>query len=359
MKKFLPIILTILTLAACQTKTPATTTTTTTTTAATTTTATTATTTVNPFAKREFTADYGASSNAALGGLVAFDDKFIYYTTDNRIHGRSLDDEVSLKFELVAETSPIKNICVYGEYVFYAVDGMVKSVRNDGGPGLNINPSVGSFFYMVDDTIVYTLPSGNTYIQDVGGADPVNLGKSASFINFANGELTYADGQNIKVYNLAKGEFTFDYASDRMISGLIRYEDKIIYRAVSSANDRDMTELLILDVKTGALDSVFAGSLNKTVKPGDEYFSGQSWVSSAFNVNPNDEMLYFSYLTDYDTDGFHKRAIYRRDLGEIGSQEVLAEISETPYPKNPPDAAFYSTPDGVFYFNTDGELVKI
>ncbi|MDR0986429.1 MAG: hypothetical protein LBL98_01870, partial [Ruminococcus sp.] len=319
MKKFVPVILAILTLAACSPKTTARTTTarTTTTTTATTTVTTTAATTVNPFAHYEFTADYAAASNAALGGLVAFDDEFIYYVTDNRIHARSLNEEVDLKFELVAETSAIKNICVYGEYVFYAVGGMVKSVRNDGGEGLGINPSVGNFFYLADDTIIYTLPSGNTYIQDVNGSEPVNIGK-ASFINFADGELTYVDGNLIKVYDLARGKITHEFESDRMISGLIRYKDKIIYRAVSTAGEKDMMELLIVDVMSGALDSVFAASIDKSVKPGDEYFSGQNWLSSAFNVNPNDGMLYFCYLTDYDTDGFHKQTIYRRDFNEVG-----------------------------------------
>jgi hypothetical protein len=306
----------------------------------------------------KFTADYRAASNAANGGLVAFDDEYIYYASDNRIHGRSLNEEIGLKFELVTETSPIKNLCVYGDYIFYVSDGKVNSIKKDGNEGLNLHPEADGFFYLSDNLIVYTL-GGVIYLQDLNGSAPIKVGHTSGFINFAGGELTYADGNTIKVYNVKTGEFTIEYESDRMISGLIRYEDKIIYRAVSAANDRDMTELIILDLGTGEIDSVFAGSLNKTVEPGDEYFSGQSWVTSAFNVNPNDGMLYFSYLTDYDTDGFHKQAIYRRDFNEVGSQEILAETSETPYPKNPPSAAFYSTPGGIYYFNPDGELVKI
>jgi hypothetical protein len=149
--------------------------------------------------------------------------------------------------------------------------------------------------------------------------------KTTTFTTASNGEFEepafteddiIAEVMPIPVPNGTKAEFTDENYT-------------VFYTDITKGDSR-LTEIIAYDLKTGEKIDVFAAQTNLAVKPGDEYFSGQQFLTKNFRLDP-DGWIYLYMLTDYDTDGFHKRLTYRKNLKTLKIEEQGFELSDTPY----------------------------
>jgi hypothetical protein len=118
------------------------------------------------------------------------------------------------------------------------------------------------------------------------------------------------------------------------------------------------TDLIAIDVNTLEEDYIYSASFWYGLEESDEDYYEQTWIPLSFNFNI-DGMIYFAVLTGQEADGFHKRIIYRHDLETKKTQEILIETSETQFPRELPDAAFYTEDDGIHYYDQNGDLIKL
>jgi hypothetical protein len=113
-------------------------------------------------------------------------------------------------------------------------------------------------------------------------------------------------------------------------------DDYVVYYTDKTLGDSRLNEIVAYNRKTGEMIDVFASQVNLAVKPSDEYFTGQTFLTDDFYFG-DDGLLYLTMLTDYNIDGFHKKLFYSKDLITLQSYELGSEISDTPYPEYMPE----------------------
>jgi hypothetical protein len=319
-----------------------------------------------PFAENGFTANYAAAGNAALGGLLAFDDYHIYYA--NMADGANLyrkaygDTTPGIKLADSDGNKSLRNICVWGDYVYFNTPDedsfCVYKIPKNGGSPEKVLDNAGGFFYIVDDVMLYTLPDSGLFAERMDGkGEVIKIDDKAAFVNFANGEITYSDYENIKVFDLRTMEYTLVLKCTG-INAMIRTEDKITYQVDYRAGESLYSEIYILDADSHQSESI-GSQINFSVPEDDQYFSGQEYVPTSFNYY--DGLFYFNILRDYSKKGFSKRVTYSRDPRTLDSMEVLDYYYDVPFAhyQELPENLLLAAYDGLYEYNQQGFLERV
>jgi hypothetical protein len=160
---------------------------------------------------------------------------------------------------------------------------------------------------------------------------------------FVNTTLTTAaNGEREEIANTENDEIGETFP---VLDGVIREltsDDYVVYYTDKTLGNSRLNEIVAYDRKTGEMIDVFASQLNLSVKPSDEYFTGQTFLTDDFYFG-EDGLLYLTMLTDYNTDGFHKKLFYSKDLKTLQSAELGSETSDTPYPEYMPEKGITKT----------------
>jgi hypothetical protein len=241
-------------------------------------------------------------------------------------------------------------------------DNPFKDIRFTADYGAASNRSLyNERIYSYWDGIIVTTGGNDNllYARIVDSGYEIYIDKNVEHVIFTNGEITYSDGnKNIKVFDLKKGELTFDYNKANKVAAIIRCKNFIAYHNFTQMDDRIFTEIIAIDVNTLEEVYSFTASNHTNLEEGDEYYSEQQMMPVSLNFDVYG-MLYFAVLTGQETDGFHKRTIYRVDLETGLSQEVITETSDTPYPLYLPDSVFLTQIDGIYYNDQNGDMIKL
>jgi hypothetical protein len=221
------------------------------------------------------------------------------------------------------------------------------------------------FSYTVDGVTVYTEGDEELLYVKIADSDdePIFIDKYIDYIIFANGEITYADYHDVKIYDLKTGEFTLDfYDSGYHVSGIARNGDKIAYSVVAILADHvTFTDLSVLDLNTMKIERIYTGYFHNIIEENVIYNfdeNDQTILHDSYNFDV-DGNLYYAVLADRREEGFHKFIIYKRNFENKKTEKILTETTETPIFASYYNSVFISESDGMYYTNQKGELIKL
>jgi hypothetical protein len=221
------------------------------------------------------------------------------------------------------------------------------------------------FYYTVDGVTVYTESDYRSLYAKIVDSDdtPTFIDEYASNIIFANGEITYTDHGEIKIYDLKTEKIKLDFDDwGYAINCLARNSDKIAYNQTAIlAGHETMTSLSVLDLNTMEIERIYHGFFLNVLEEGVIYDfdeDDQTVLHNSFNFDM-DGNLYYAVLSDDKEDGFHKFTIYKHNFEINKAEEVLIETSEIPFTTFFSESVFISETDGMYYINQNGELIKL
>jgi hypothetical protein len=222
-----------------------------------------------------------------------------------------------------------------------------------------------NFSYTADGVTVYTEGDNRSLYVKIADSDdePIFIEEYASNIIFANGEITYTDYNEIKIYDLKTEKIKLDFDDwGYAINCLARNSDKIAYNQTTIlAGHETMTSLSVLDLNTMEIERIYHGSFLNVLEEGVTYDfdeNDQTILHDSFNFDV-DGNLYYAVLADDRDDGFHKFTIYKHSFETNKSKEILIKTSEIPFITFFSDSIFISETDGMYYTNQKGELIKL
>jgi hypothetical protein len=321
--------------------------------------------------------EYMAAANSVFYGQFAFDDQYIYYENLNDNHNlykkRFDSDDAGVKLAEANVYGHIYGICVYGDEVFYVTkyydpktatgtDGggsTAYAVKKDGSstePRVVIE-GVGDYFYVYDGNIYYTggISSKNEaqlLSMPVDGGTPEKIADFAMHMSIADGMITYYDGVNIHVYDIASKSVTTTIAEDSYsLDSMFRYGDYIIYHYEYGAESRLYSNLSAINIKDRTEKQIAVTMLER-----NEEVAGGTIMPMSYNIFEGN--LYYNTFTDERDDGYYDKITYGYNLTEkrVGF-EGLNE-GRAPYLTNPPECVMFSTPYGLYTYASDGKLEK-
>ncbi|MDR0903148.1 MAG: DUF5050 domain-containing protein [Ruminococcus sp.] len=154
---------------------------------------------------------------------------------------------------------------------------------------------------------------------------PAETATAASFLAESVPETTTATPTET-----ANGDFPAGFPVPEGVTRTLREDGYLIYYTDITKGDSRLNEIVAVNLETLETIDVYATEVNLAAKPGDENFSGQRFLTKNFRLE-SDGYVYFYVLTDYDTDGFHKRQTFRKNLKTRGIEEHGFETSDKPY----------------------------
>jgi hypothetical protein len=334
--------------------------------------------------------EYIKAANNALQGSLAFDENYIYYKNINdngNLYRKSYEEQgAGLKLADANKNGFLHHICVENGYLYYVTkyyDGTEVDGTDGGKPpkayaiqlsdipenadnnelvlsAALIEDDIGDNFYVAEGKVLYSTDpmsgSGALYIRDMGSDEPVYIDGHAAYATLVNGEVTYSDGENLKIYDVATGTFTLDIPLPANgIQALIRYKDNVIYNYRNSAGTGIGCYNITSQENTVILDA-----------PDD---SESGYVPPAMNILDNE--LYFYVYGDYLDDvppngGYYEKYLHKYSF-ETGNTEYMMYYSSrtVPYDRGLYGCAVYSTEYGLYEYDSDdnndnrGEIVPV
>jgi hypothetical protein len=325
----------------------------------------------NLFDTVSFTVDYDSASNTATGGLFAYYEDNIYYSNknDNRnLYRKGFDESgTGTKIADAGPSGVIRSISIWNGYIYYITDSdddswNVYKLSLDGGePVLHLN-NVGDYFSVSDNIQVFTLHDDGLYAERFdgdGGAEKID-NDPVSLVHFTNGEITYFDGENIKVYDMRTGDVTFSVSTPEGLGEMKRVGDIIfLQNSYQTPGNSLLSEVSMVDIKTSKTETIAASQINFNVTPDDQYFSGQEFIPQSFGFWNG--LFYYNVYRDYTGDGFNKRITYSKNLQTLITTEVMNLYYDNPQTDygSGTNNTFYNAPDGLYEYNPKGEIENI
>jgi hypothetical protein len=315
--------------------------------------------------------DYANASNTALGGDFATDDYNIYYSNKidkGNIYKKGFEEEgAGTKIADAGPSGNLRSISIWNGYIHYITDdgtewNAYKMPLDGSSEPFEAFHGIGSYYSVSDNIQVFTLPDGGLYAERLdgdGGARLIDDSPIISFVHFTGGEVTYYNGEAIKVYNLVEETFSF-VAPVTSVGAMIRDGVYIYYQIDYRTFENSwLSETLAINVNTMEKIDISAGQINLNVTPDDEYYSGQEYISTGFNVF--NFKFYYNVYRDYSDGGFKKRVTYSKDMITLQITEELNYYYDAPVKDfyGLSSNTLYKTPFGLYEYNRKGELENI
>jgi hypothetical protein len=318
-------------------------------------------------------------------GLFAVDNENVYYKNLNdngNLYKKLRDtDDAGVKLADANEHGYLYGISVYGDEVFYATqyfdENTPDGTDGHGGPtvyavkrdGTSETPTVvlkgaGDDFYIYGGVFYFT---GGEYSSYTGlNSVPYESGKPldtskitqiddfAMHMSVADGKITYSDGVNIIVYDIASGKniLTKPLNEINAVDGLFLYGDKVIFHYTYGAESRLYNVLSSIDIKTGEIKDIDSRVFDRN----EEINNGSALPVS---LSIFEGQIWYNTLQNYKSGGYHARVLNGFLLewwdDSYGSVE---ESIALPFGENPPECALFATPDGLYQYGRDGVLEK-
>ncbi|MDR0946587.1 MAG: hypothetical protein LBM87_02415 [Ruminococcus sp.] len=221
------------------------------------------------------------------------------------------------------------------------------------------------FSYTADGVTVYTEGVDRSLYVKIADSDdePIFIEKYVDNIIFTNGEITYTNYHDVKIYDLKTGEITLDfYDWGYHLSGIARNGDKIAYSVIAILADHvTFTDLSVLDLNTMKIERIYTGYFHNFIEDDVKYDfddNDQTILHDSYNFD-NDGDLYYAVLADRREEGFHKFIIYKHNFENKKTEKILTETTVKPIIAGYYNSVFISESDGMYYTNQKGELIKL
>jgi hypothetical protein len=332
-----------------------------------------------PLATYDYTdAEYMSAANSAFFGNFAYDEDNVYY--------KNINDRGSLyrksrfgvgpgtKLASANVAGNLSRISVWGDEVFFVTNyydpeyaigtegiASIYAVKKDGSSEepRGILSDVGDCAYIYDGVIYYTggMSSGEEAMLfsvplDAGLEGKVKIADFAMYVTIAEGMITYFDGTNVKVYDIAAGEVTFEQEAGVGIDSMFRYDNYIIYHYEYQAESRHYTAIEAIDITTGEVKEIA-----RVLYEHRELVDDGSVIPMSYNIYNG--LLMYNVLSHQVGGSYREKMLMGHDFLQWKEAYGVWSESEQPFYQNPPECALFSTPYGLYYYDHDGNLTSL